>query len=249
MDQEKIIEIYLKGYEEGQEEAWSNIKSLVSKHDGWELRSRVESKIGTLYQDIEYKKSELRRNPQSLQLDLEENQEEEEEVEEQVERELPKWNISDSHMIIEPEPNKGFDEYKRLNQEGYKGLVITRNPPSKILNRYELDGENTKFIWLSKSGSPKSDEIDVERISPSDLSGLSSNIGVFLKNTKNGIVFLSGVPYLNNFSDNNKVLNFISWIKDRITEHEGFYLLSISGSAVDKKFLEKVKGEFDEVID
>ena len=249
MDQEKIIEIYLKGYEEGQEEAWSNIKSLVSKHDGWELRSRVESKIGTLYQDIEYKKSELRRNPQSLQLDLEEDETEEEDLEEQVERELPSWDISDSHMIIEPEPNKGFDEYKKLNQEGFPGMVITRNPPSKILKRYELNKDKTRFIWLSKSGSPKSDEVDVERISPSDLSGLSSNIGVFLKNNKNGVVFLSGVPYLNNFSDNKKVLNFISWIKDRITEHEGFYLLSMSGSTVDKKFLEKVKGEFDEVID
>lgn len=248
MDQEKIIEIYLKGYEEGQEEAWSNIKSLVSKHDGWELRSRVESKIGTLYQDIEYKKSELRENPRSLQLDLEED-ESEEEVEEEVERELPTWDISDSHMIIEPEPSQGFDEYKKLNQEGFPGMVITRNPPSKILMRYELNRDKTRFIWLSKSGSPKSEEVDVERISPSDLSGLSSNIGVFLKNNKNGIVFLSGVPYLNNFSDNKKVLNFISWIKDRITEHEGFYLLSISGSALDEKFLEKVKGEFDEVID
>ncbi|MFW6376260.1 MAG: DUF835 domain-containing protein [Thermoplasmatota archaeon] len=249
MDQEKIIEIYLKGYEEGQEKAWSNIKNLVSKHDGWELRSRVESKIGTLYQDIEYKRSELRKNPQSLQLDLEENQAEEEEFEEQVERELPSWNISDSHIIIEPKPNKGFDEYKKLNLEGYPGMVITRDPPSKILKRYDLDGDNTKFIWLSKSGSLKIDGIDVERISPSDLSGLSSNIGVFLKNNKNGIVFLSGVPYLNNFSENNKVLNFISWVKDRITEHKGFYLLSISDSAVDKKFIEKVKGEFDEVID
>ncbi len=251
MDQEKVIEIYLKGYEEGQEEAWSNIKSLVSKHDGWELRSRVESKIGTLYQDIEYKRSELRRNPQSLQLDLDldEEEKEEEEVEEEIEKELPSWSISDSHMIIESKPNKGFDEYKKLNQEGYPGLVITRDPPSKILKRYGLDGENTIFIWLSKSGSPKTDEIEVERISPSDLSGLSSNIGVFLKNNKNGVVFLSGVPYLNNFSENNKVLNFISWVKDRITEHEGFYLLSISGSAVDKKFIEKVKGEFDEVID
>jgi len=246
MDQEKLIEIYLKGYKEGQEEAWSNIKNLVSKHDGWELRSRVESKIGTLYQDIEYKRSELSRNPQSLQIDLEDEKEEKEE--EHIEKELPSWNITDSHMIIESKPKKGFHEYKKLNSEGYSGLVITREPPSKILNKYELNAKNTKFIWLSKSGSSNNENIEVKRISPSDLSGLSSDIGVFLKNYDNGIVFLSGVPYLNNFSEPNKVLNFISWIKDRITDHEGFYLLSISGSAVEEKFLEKVKGEFDEVI-
>lgn len=244
MDQDKLIEIYLKGYKEGQEEAWSNIKNLVSKHDGWELRSRVESKIGTLYQDIEYKRSELRRDPKSLQLDL---KEEEEEVEE-VEEELPSWNVTDSHMIIESKPQEGFDEYNKLNSKGYPGLVITRDPPSKIVKRYNLDLEGTKFIWLSKSGSSNNDDINVKRISPSDLSGLSSDIGIFLKNSENGIIFLSGVPYLNNFSEPNKVLNFISWIKDRITEHEGFYLLSISGSAVDDKFLEKTKGEFDEVI-
>lgn len=245
MDQDKLIEIYLKGYKEGQEEAWSNIKNLVSKHDGWELRSRVESKIGTLYQDIEYKRSELKRNPQVLQIEVEEKKEEKER---EGEKELPSWNISDSHMIIESRPEIGLNEYNKLNSDGHPGLIVTRDPPSKVLKKYDLDAENSKFIWLSKSGSTKTDQIDVKRISPSDLSGLSSDIGVFLKNSKNGVVFLSGVAYLNNFSESNKVLNFISWIKDRVTEQEGFYLLSISGSAVDGKFLEKIKGEFDEVV-
>ena len=90
----------------------------------------------------------------------------------------------------------------------------------------------------------------LENINDLEMSKLYIDIGANNQQEAEKIVGIGDTAiYAPNFSENNKVLNFISWIKDRITDHEGFYLLSISDSAVDKKFIEKVKGEFDEVID
>jgi len=242
MKKEEKIALYLKAYKEGQEEAWSEIENLVSKYEGWELRSRIESKIGTLYQEVDAKKRELKENPEKLVL------EDEEPPDEPIppENEVP-WNRGESYLFLENEPDKSIRELVDVVERGASALLVIREDPEKVIEQYDIPVEDCNFIWLSRSGRMHSseDDIDIEKISPSDLSGLSNAIGSYLKSNQKGVVFLSGLPLMTNYNEENKILRLLNFSRDKVTENEGCLVASVSPDAFEEKFFEKVKGEFN----
>lgn len=264
MDKEEKIELYLKGYEEGQKEAWSNIKSMASRYEGWELKSRIESKLGTLYQNLDAKRAELKEDPQELILEDEESGGEEavevggeEELaaeEESVEEEgmedktaeRKDWKRGCSYLLWEKNPDSGITSFKDLVEEGNKGLCISREYPEKIINRYELPKDEIQFVQLSKSsmGYSSSEEIRWSRKSPANLSSLSAKIGGFLRDNE-GVVFMHGVPNLLFYNTFNKVLDFLSWAKDKIQNRNAYLLISVDESALEEDQVNILRGEFD----
>ncbi len=265
MDKEDYIEIYIQGYKRGQKEAWKEVQNLISHHDGWELKSRVESKIGTLYQDVKAKRAEVKKDPDFMEsievLEKESSKDQEKEEEQKKDQKTEKrkgidWNPGDSCIIMEERPSRGFKEFSRLLKEGVPGLFISRASPDKAVDKYQIPKENCEFIWLSKGGSdsPKIEGMDGRKVSPSNLSALSSVIGSFEKEKGECVVFISGLSSMTNFSERKKIFNFLSWARDRVagrgsSGQRGFFLLSVSSKAVKDKFLEKIKAEFDEVVD
>ncbi|MFP3871762.1 MAG: DUF835 domain-containing protein [Candidatus Aenigmatarchaeota archaeon] len=244
MDKDKRMKVYLKGYKEGQEEAWADIKSMLSKFDGWELKSRVESRIGTLYQEVESKKEELKENEEKLIF-------EEEGLEEEGEKrttDVP-WRPGDAYLFVENRLKAGIEVFDQVVRGGNPILLIVRDPPSKVMDGFDdiLTGDNLKFVWLSrkKNHDEQRDENEIERISPGDLSGLSQVIGDFFGSHERAVVLLHGIPFLLNYNDEKKVLKLLHFTHDEATENNGCVVASISGNAVEEKFLEKVKGDFD----
>lgn len=255
MEDDKKIEIYLKGYEEGKKEAWSNIKSIVNRHEGWELKTRIESKLGTLYQDIESKRVELRDEPGKLSFvdEIEEGTDRSGDKEEREEEEpsiFERLGSGYSCLIIESEPEKGLDELKKADGSGNECLCITRTFPDKLINRYGLS-EDISYIQLSKSDydSDTKNGLSVETNSPGNLSSLSSKIGVFFKKNDHGVVFLTGLPYLFSYNDFNTILKFLSWTKEKVHGNNGNLILSLPRSGFKEDYLLKLKGEFEEVIE
>jgi len=244
MDEKDKIELYLKGYEEGQKEAWSDIKSLVSKHEGWDLKSRIESRIGTLYQELDSKREELKEHPERLSV-------KEEVPPKKVENFDIPWTVGESYLFLEKKPKTSIRELVEIVKKEVSVLFILRDPPHKRLEGYEgeISFENCKFVMLSRqSGMTKPiDDIEIDRISPDDLSGLSSMIGKFLKSRENPVIFLSGIPFLINYNDEEKILHLLHFTKDKVADCEGCLLSSISPEVVEKTFLEKFKSEFNEV--
>ncbi|MFP4142319.1 MAG: DUF835 domain-containing protein [Thermoplasmata archaeon] len=241
MDEKDKIELYLKAYEEGQEDAWSEIESMVSKYEGWELRSRVESKIGILQREIASKRSELKENPEMLSIETEGTTEESDEEK----MSLP-WNKGDAYLFIEKKPQNSVDELSKVMREGVKALIIVRTSPDKIIEQYDIPVNGSKLIWLTRSKGKESElDLNMIKISPSDLSGLSNEIGGYMKQNPNGVIFLSGIALMTNYNEESKVLKLLNFSKDKVTEHEGCLVSSISGDALEEKLLEKIKGEFD----
>ncbi len=242
MKEEKKIALYLKGYEKGQEDAWSKIESLISKYEGWELRSRIESRIGTLHHEIDSKRTELKENPEMLSI------EEEEPTDEKFisEEEIP-WNKGDAYLFVENKLGESIRELADVVERGASALLILREDPKKAVEQFEIPVENCRFIWLSRSKEINGSENDmsVEKISPSNLSGLSNAIGSYLKSNRKGVVFLSGIPLMTNYNDENKVLRLLNFSRDKVTENEGCLVASISPDAFEEKFFEKIKGEFN----
>jgi len=243
MKKEKKIDLYLKGYEEGQEDAWSEIESLISKYEGWELRSRIESKIGTLYQDVDFKRTELRDNPEMLSIQDNETPDEMG----LSEKKIP-WNKGDAYLFVENKLDESIMELVDVVERGASALLVLRDDPEKIIERFDMPVTQCRFIWLSrwKGGvNDLEDELTVEKISPSDLSGLSNAIGSFLKSNQKGVIFLSGISLITNYNEENKVLRLLNFSRDKVTENEGCLVASISPDAFEEKFFEKIKGEFN----
>jgi len=244
MKKEEKIALYLKGYEEGQDDAWSEIESLVSKYEGWELRSRVESKIGTLYQEVESKRTELKDSPEVLSL----QDEDEEPTQKPVisERDIP-WNKGDAYLFVEDSLEESIKELVDVVERGASALLILREDPQKIVEQFDIPSAECRFIWLSRSkrANDHGDEVEIKKISPSDLSGLSNAIGSYLKSNQEGVVFLSGIPLMTNYNEENKVLRLLNFSRDKVTENEGCLVASISPDAFEERYFEKIKGEFN----
>ncbi len=243
MEKDRKVELYLKGYEEGQKDAWSDIESLVSKYEGWELKSRIESKIGTLYQEIEAKRTEIKEKPDILSIEVEQPSEEESTEEEEK---VP-WRPGDAYLFIEDKSDRSIKKIVEIIKKGTPTLFIVRENPKKIIDEFEISFEDCKFIWLSRQSVKETDEDDVqmEDRSPSNLSGLSNDIGTYLKSNPQGVVFLSGISFMTNYNEEKKVLKLINFAKDKVTENDGCLVGSVSPDALEEKFLEKIKGEFN----
>lgn len=244
---EKKKKLYLKGYEKGQREAWSQIKSMVSKYEGWDLKSRIESKLGTIYQEIDSKRVELENDPSILILDdeKEEKKEEPEVEEEETKEKMRELGVGESVLIVGDELKTGIDELRKLTDEGIPGLVISRESPSKLKQRYSL--EDLDFVWLTRSSSYgySSSSSKSRKVPPSNLSRLSSQVGGFLKNNEKGAVLLSGVSNLINYNEFEKVQELINWIADNVFDKKGFMIVFIPGSSVKKEHLDMLKDDFD----
>ncbi|MBS3816089.1 MAG: DUF835 domain-containing protein [Candidatus Thermoplasmatota archaeon] len=255
MDEEEKIELYIKGYKQGLKDAWSDIESTVSKYEGWELKSRVESRIGTLYQDVESKREDLKEDPSPLTIEEVEGEKEREEGEEEGEREEKSalkdfpWKPGDAYLFIEEKPHDSLENTVDIVDKGVLALFVLRRSPKKDLGRFDASFEDCKFIMLSRQEgkSETFDGVEVKRNSPEDLPGLSDIIGRFLKSKEKPVVFLSGLSFLMDYNPEGKVLQLLHWVKDKVTNNEACLVTSLPANAVEEKFLEKVKGEFDRV--
>ncbi len=243
IDEKEKIELYLKGYEEGQKDAWTDIESLVSKHEGWELKSRIESRIGTLYQQVNSKREELKEHPEKLSLEEEEDSPEGSET-----IDVP-WNVGGSYLFLEEKPKKSIRELVEIVKKEVSVLFILSEPPHKRLESYDASFENCEFVMLSRerSGTEPIDGIEVKRNSPDDLNNLSAVIGKFFRSKDKPVVFLSGIPFLSNYNEEEDILKLLNFTKEKLNDHDGCLAASLSADAVEKNFLGKFKNKFDQV--
>ncbi len=240
MDKDLRISLYIRGYEEGQKEAWTEIKSLIKRYEGWDLRSRIESKLGTLYQDVASKKVELEYDPARLMVT-------EEKPEKPPRDEDVDWDES-FYLVIEDKPRRSMYAFKELVEKGYHGLCITTEFPEKLKKSHQLPEENILFIQLQKNNYNSNATVGCIRCSPGNLTNLSTKIGDFLKKNSPPIILFHGLHSITLTNDINKVLIFIDWLKDLVHNSEGFLLTSISRSDFTEDQVGRFKVHFDDVI-
>ncbi len=246
MDLETKIQLYLMGYEDGQKEAWSEIKRLIKKHQGWDLQSRIQSKLGTLYQDIDFKRAELMDDPSMLDIE-----EEEEEAQEPPQEEPDtEWEAGVSYLILEEKPSVAVEAMRSLMGDE-EILFITSEFPKNLIKTYGIPGDNIFFIQLTTSGynTISSPDIKYTKSSPSNLSSLSTKTGEFLKGKSNSIVVVHGVQDLVLRNQFNSTLKFIKWVLDNVRKQEGTIILSIDPMTLEQTESAQLKGYFDKVIE
>ncbi len=193
-------------------------------------------------------RKEYRKKPSTTEVPKEEPEvEEEEEVEPEAEEEEEAPEIempegifrSSTYLMIEQKDEKSISIFKSILDAGMKGMLVTRQYPEKVKNKYSLD--DVKMIWLSN--------VDRENtVRPKNLEKFSLTIEQFLAK-EHGVILLNGMDYLITNNDFRTVLHLIQSLKDQVAINESILIIPVSPTTIEKNQMELLQREVDEILE
>lgn len=222
---------YLKGYEDGLDEAWDDVMKLTTKgYTMSEFRIMANSRKATLHQMVEGKSREI----ESLTFD---------EPEAEVHSEIGELRKGGKYIVREARPEKSLELFSSLVQECGMGLGITRMHPGTLEKRFPAQG--AELIWLTKA---EGREESFPYLSPTNLVGILSSISKYLNERKGSPVLLEGVEYLITQNSFDATLRFMQKVNEYVTLSKGILLLPVNPSAMESKdyqlLAREMTGEF-----
>ena len=235
---------YIKGFQEGLQEAWDEIIKLSTKgYTPRELQIMAKTKRSMIFQRVQQKVDEVERAigrkltvadsgaavvtkpaPPPVQLS-------------------PGW----SYVIREERPEKSFALFSGLLSKGGRGLCISRTHPDTLRQKY---GFKEEAIWLTKTetAQPPPQSKDIEYVSPNNLARLASSIKDFLSKGENGAVIVEGLEYLTTQNDFKSVLKYVQLINEQVVLDKGYLLVPVDGSTMDPREFSLVEREMSQVL-
>jgi hypothetical protein len=222
---------YLKGYEDGMNEAWSDVIKLTTKGlTSREIAIRAKAIMGTIYQKLDGKRIELSKHETVMPA-----QPQASEIKEHPVFATPVEG--GCYIIRESRPYKSLNIFSSVASRTQKGLCIARTEMSTIKN--SVRGSNITFISLSRLDEAKNHENCI----PPDLSRVQSVIKEFMDSNKNGIILLEGIHYLINQTEFNRVLRFIQSIRDDVSAKKFSLIVPIDPEIMDTREYKQLEAE------
>ena len=213
---------YLKGYEDGMNEAWDDVIKLTTKgYTVSEFRIMAKSRKATIHQKVEGKAREIESLP------FEETEAEEPDEGDALVGELRK---GETYLIREAKPERSLELFSSLVEESGVGLGITRMHPGAVRKRITAKGAD--LIWLTKA---EGGEAAYSCLSPTNLVGILSSISTYLSEKNGSPVLLEGVEYLTTQNSFGATLRFIQKVNEYVTLNEGILLVPVNPSAMESK--------------
>lgn len=232
---------YIKGFQEGLQEAWDEIIKLTTKgYTSRELQIMAKSKRSMLFQRVQQKVDELER---ALGRKLMVQEAEAKAAQPQQITLTPGW----SYLIREERPERSFALFANLLSSGCRGLCISRTHPDTLKQKYGFEAE---ALWLTKTEAahPSPSSKGVEFVSPNNLAHLASSIREFLMKGENGAVIIEGLEYLTTQNDFKSVLRFIQLINEQVVLDKGYLIIPVDEAAMDPKDFSLVEREMTQVL-
>ncbi len=130
-----------------------------------------------------------------------------------------------SYLLPSEKPDNAFRILTRELRKGASGLIITRLHPEEVKSRFNIG--SSPVHWLSRAFTKES-------MSPTNLGGLADEIAIFVEKEKEPVVLLDGVEYLIIQNDLQKVVKFISTVRDCIAMHKARMLIPFNLQSVDE---------------
>lgn len=230
---------YIKGFQEGLQEAWDEIIKLSTKgYTSRELQIMAKTKKSMVFQRVQQKVDELER-ALGKKLSLETPQV----APAQQPLELTAgW----SYVIKEDRPERSFGIFTGLLSGGARGLCISRTHPDVLKQKYKFDAAS---LWLTKTeNAPPLETKGPEYVSPNNLARLASSIREFLSKGQNGAVIIEGLEYLTTQNDFRSVLKFIQLINEQVVLDKGYLLIPVDEGTMDPKDFSLIEREMSQVL-
>jgi hypothetical protein len=157
------------------------------------------------------------------------------------EEEVPKsqkkgWDISRasgeltpglSYLIEEKRPDRLFQIYKHIIDDGKPGLSISRTNPKILSRKYDL--KESGSIWLTG----KEIHGDIQTVLPI-LEFIMSLMEEFMESNYNGVILMDGLEYLLTNNKFNSVLRFLRQLVDNVSQTECILMVALSPDALDQ---------------
>lgn len=140
-----------------------------------------------------------------------------------------------SYLWEDADHQFAFEVFRDYTLRGSFGLLITRDYPEKIVNKYQLPGVNT--IWLSQIEG-REDTID-----PDNLPRLTHMVDQFIAKAPVSFVLLVGLEYLLVHNGFERVLKHLHMINDQIMTHNARFLAVVDPKTLDPKELSLLERE------
>jgi len=232
---------YIKGFQEGLQEAWDEIIKLSTKgYTSRELQIMAKTKKSMIFQRVQQKVDELERA---------------------LGKKLTSAAVSvappaappvraapgSSYVVKEERPDRSFAMFTSILSQGSMGLCISRTHPDVLKQKYSFQAES---IWLTKTETAQTPESreSVEYVSPNNLARLASSVRDFLGKGPGGAVIIEGLEYLTTQNDFRSVLKFIQLINEQVVLDKGYLLIPVDASTMDTKDFSLIEREMSQVV-
>ncbi|VVB93729.1 Uncharacterised protein [uncultured archaeon] len=116
---------------------------------------------------------------------------------------------------------------KRCEHARAQGLCFTMDSPVGLRQRYLL--QTTPIFWISRHGAGS--------INPANLEIMAGIINEFFRKSKNPVVLLDAVEYLNITNGFIPVLKFLHDLREWVILHNAILILPLNPTALDEKEL------------
>lgn len=138
------------------------------------------------------------------------------------------------YLVEERTPDYSYAMFAKALTEKRPGLVITRDYPQDVFDRYSLP--ECQIHWLTHI-------VGENHINPTSLGLLLSRISGFIdRKGKGATIILDGVEYLISQNSYDRILHFVHQIRDIVIVGDGSMILPIDTRVVARKelaFLER----------
>jgi predicted hydrocarbon binding protein len=141
-----------------------------------------------------------------------------------------------SYILEEDRAEKSYEIFMDYVTNGAQGLLITRDYPEKIRQKYNL--KKTPILWLSNAES----EVAIE---PVQLGKLYHKVEDYLKKSSNSIIMLSGIEYIITQNNYTSALKFLQLVRDQIAIHDAIFIVPISASTINERDLKMMEREMN----
>lgn len=158
--------------------------------------------------------------------------EEEEMIKRVIKYRVEKGN---TYLVKEKELEKGLDVLKDLLNAGYKGLIITRTPPTKMKSMVDVD---LPVVWLSEK---RYDKMTI----PPNFFLIEKTIENYLDRDR--VVLLDRLDYLILKNGFKKTMEFIQRLCETFFIHKAILILSMDPQILDDKEMRLLDKEVGEI--
>lgn len=239
-DERENAKSYLRGYEDGLRDAWSDLIGLTTKgYRGREIQILAKGRMAGLSDKVRAKRRELEAE---LEISLSEA----------VQQDEPASGVrpGSAYLIRYTHPSRDLEVFKELISEGLPGLCVHRVDPGRLAERL---GEQCRIVWLTKtelsSDSSKGIcERDFQCVSPSGLDQLTTLVIEFLRENPSSVIMIGGLEYLLTYNDFVSVLRFLQTLKDRVILTQSVLLVPYEPSTLDPKSVKNLEKEMEGML-
>jgi len=127
-----------------------------------------------------------------------------------------------SYLVEEKKPQRALSIFKRLLQEGYDGIYVTRQHPDHV--SFSDVESPPRVIWLSTT-------LGENYVDPHNLGSLTNIINTFIDEHPNSVVLLDGLEYLLLSNDYPRVLRFIEYLNELAMDKKTILIVSVDDRA------------------